>query len=97
MSKKKTKQEETTIPETMEVRYTESYSTYVSRESVTITIADYPELEGMSEDEIRDYITSNAEEMASPYDWAENLYEALSQMDVIREKITDEDSEIIID
>jgi len=97
MSKKKTTEEEKTTPETMEVRFTESYSTFVSRESITITVADYPELEGKTEDEIRDYITSNAEEMASPYEWADNLYEALSQMDVIREKITDEDSEVVVD
>jgi hypothetical protein len=102
MSKKKeTKVEETmtvpNVPETMEVRFTESYSTFVSREAITITIADYPELAGMTEDEIKDYITSNAEEMSSPYEWADNLYEALSQMDVIREKITDEDSEVVVD
>jgi len=35
--------------------------------------------------------------MASPYEWADNLYDALSQMDVMREKITDEDSEVVID
>lgn len=98
MSKKKeTKVEETTTPETMDVRFTESYSTFVSREPITITIADYPELAGMTEDEIKDYISSNASDMASPYEWADNLYDALSQMDVMREKITDEDSEVVID
>jgi hypothetical protein len=96
MSKKKTTEEKTT-PETMDVRMTESYATFVSRESVTITIADYPELEGMSEDEIKDYIQSNSYDMKSPYEWADSLGDALMQMDVIREKITDENTEIFFD
>lgn len=94
-SKKSTKKAET--PQTMDVRLTESFSTFISRESVTITIADYPELEGMSEEEIKDYIQSNSSDMASPVDWADNLYDALSQMDPIKEKITDEDTEIYFD
>ena len=95
MSKKKT--EVATTPETIEVRYTESYCTFVSRESHTLTIADYPELEGKTEEEIKEYIQENASEMKSPTDWADNLYEYLTQLDVIREKITNEDSEIYFD
>ena len=95
MSKKKT--EVATTPETIEVRYTESYCTFVSRESHTLTIADYPELEGKTEEEIKEYIQENASEMKSPTDWADNLYEYLSQLDVVREKITNEDSEIYFD
>lgn len=95
MSKKK--QEVKTTPETIEVRYTESYSTFVSRESFTLTVADYPELEGMSEEEIKDYIQENSSEMKSPTEWADSLYEYLSQLDVIREKITDEDIELYFD
>ena len=34
----------------------ETYSTFISREPVTINISDYPELEGKTEDEIKDYI-----------------------------------------
>jgi hypothetical protein len=35
--------------------------------------------------------------MKSPYEWADSLGDALMQMDVIREKITDENSEIYFD
>jgi hypothetical protein len=51
----------------------------------------------MSEDEIKEYIQSNSYDMSSPYEWADSLGDALMQMDVIREKITNEDTEIYFD
>ena len=82
-------------PTTIEVRMTESYSTWVVRESMEINIADYPELEGMTEEEMKDYIMSNASDMKPTNDeYYSDLYDELNQADVIREKITDEDSEI---
>jgi len=78
------------------LRMTESYSTFISRESVTINTDDYPELQGMTEEEAQDYIKSNASEMAAPAscDWADNLSDALEQQDTIKEKITNNDFEI---
>lgn len=78
------------------LRMTESYSTFISRESVTINTDDYPELQGMTEEEAQDYIKSNASEMAAPSscDWADNLSDALEQQDTIKEKITNNDFEI---
>ena len=65
-------------PTTIEVRMTESYSTWVVHESMEINIADYPELEGMTEDEMTDYITSNASDMkSSNEEWYDSLYEEL--------------------
>lgn len=84
-----------TTPETIEVRETESFTTYIAKESITINVADYPELEGKDEEEIKDYIRDNAYEMKSPYDWADSLADALNQMDSIKEKITNEDSEYL--
>lgn len=82
-------------PETMTIRLVETYCTVVSREPITINIADYPELEGMSEEEIKSYINQNAYEMTpTNSEYFDSLYDELSQMDVVREKITDEDSEI---
>jgi GTPase Era involved in 16S rRNA processing len=76
---------------------TESFTTYVSREAVELETDDYPELEGMSEDEIKDYIRQNADTM-SPTEGQEDYYsdlnEELYQSDVVREKITDEQAEI---
>ena len=82
-------------PKTIEVRMTESYSTWVVHESVELNVADYPELEGMTEEEMKDYIMSNASDMKPTNDeWYSDLYDELNQADVVREKITDEDSEI---
>jgi hypothetical protein len=85
-------------PKTIEVRMTESYSTWVVHESVEITVADYPELEGMTEEEMKDYIMSNASDMkASNEEYYDSLYEELIGMDVVRDKITGEESEIIVE
>ena len=42
------------------LRMIETYSTFISRESLTINTDDYPELQGMTEEEAKDYISSNA-------------------------------------
>lgn len=78
------------------LRMNESFTTYVFRESLTINTDDYPELQGMTEEEAKEYIKENAYEMAPPsdFDWADNLSDALEQQDAIREKITDNDFEI---
>ena len=92
------KAEVKTTPTTIEVRMTESYSTWVVRESMEINIADYPELEGRTEDEMTDYITSNASDMkSSNEEWYDSLYDELMQMDVTREKITGEETEIVVE
>ena len=86
-----------TTPKTISVRITESYSTWVVRESIELNIEDYPELEGMNEEEIQDYIKCNSGDMKSNDGYSDSLYDELIQQDVIRDKITDEDSEIYFD
>ena len=87
-----------TTPKTIEVRMTESYSTWVVHESMEINVADYPELEGMTDDEMSDYILSNASDMkSSNEEWYDSLYDELLQMDVTREKITGEETEIVVE
>ena len=82
---------------TISVRITESYSTWIVRKSIELNIEDYPELMGMNEDEIRDYIKCNSGDMKSNDEYSDSLYDELIQQDVIRDKITDEDSEIYFD
>lgn len=87
-----------TTPKTIEVRMTESYSTWVVRESIEINVEDYPELSGMTEEEMTDYIMSNASDMkASNDEYYDSLYEELIGMDVVRDKITGEESEIVVE
>jgi hypothetical protein len=82
---------------TISVRITESYSTWVVRESIELNIEDYPELMGMDEDEIRDYIKCNSGDMKSNDEYSDSLYDELIQKDVVRDKITDEDWDIHFD
>ena len=46
----------------MKIRMTRSYSVWESYESIEINPEDYPELEGMSDEEIVAYINENAYE-----------------------------------
>jgi hypothetical protein len=82
----------------LEIRMTESYVTWVVRDSIKINVEDYPELNGMSEEDMKDYIMSNASEMKpTNEDWCDSLYDELMSADVVRDKITNEDSEIVFD
>ena len=82
----------------LEIRITESYVTWVVRDSIKINVEDYPELNGMSEEDMKDYIMSNASEMKpTNEDWGDSLYDELMSADVVRDKITNEDSEIAFD
>lgn len=93
---KKTKKEETAV-ETITVYQTESFQTYIVRQPYTLTISDYPELQGMTIEQAKDYIKNNCWDMASPSDWADSLGDYLCQQDTIKDKIYDEDSEIMFD
>ena len=85
-------------PEKISIRLIETYCTMVVRESIELVIADYPELDGMSEEEIKSYINNNIDDMKSSNTVIfSSLRDELSQMDVMREKITDEDEEIHFD
>ncbi len=76
--------------DTLLVRLCEEQTLWIVRESIEINLNEYPELEGMSQDEIQEYIKENASDMTSPSncDWADSLYDAISQKDVVREKET---------
>jgi hypothetical protein len=74
---------------------TESFCTWVIREPVEIDTDNYPELEGMSQDEAINYVELNASDMASTNpDMYDSLEEELNDMDIRRDKITNETQEI---
>lgn len=76
---------------------TESFSTWLVREPVEIDTDNYPELQGMSEDEVKEYIRSNAHDMAATNEWSDSLMDELLHSDVRREKVIDEGSDIMFD
>ena len=76
---------------------TEAYTTYIVRAAVELDTDHYPELAGMSEEEALQYIYENGEEMKPTVedDYVDNLWDELYQSDVIKEKITNEEYEVI--
>lgn len=87
-----------TSPKTISVKCVEYYNTMLVHEPVVINVEDYPELNGMSEEEMQNYIKDNWADMKSTNEqWYETLYEECSQSDVLREKITNEERECYFD
>ena len=64
------------------------------RGPITVSSETHPELEGMSEEEIKKYVTENASEMASTSEYYDNLEEELLGADYNSDKITGERYEI---
>ena len=85
-------------PKTISIKMVESYHTYVVRESVEINVEDYPELDGMTEEEMKEYIASNWDTMeATDSEYYDSLYDECSQSDILRDKITDDTYECKFD
>lgn len=83
-------------PKTIAVFSREYYETSITREPIELNIADYPELDSMTTQEIIDYVELNAWEMKptnNEYGY-ESLAEQLEEMDIRREKITNETRDV---
>jgi len=88
-------EEKQETPKTISVFATEYYETSLFREAVELNVEDYAELDGMTREEAIDYIESNAWEMKSTNEeMYESLGEELMDMDIRRDKITNESQEI---
>jgi hypothetical protein len=74
----------------IKIYQTESYTTYVVREAVTIDLDDYPELEGMSNDEIVDFLEGNSCDMKPQDEDYDCLSDELIEKYIIKEKISGE-------
>jgi hypothetical protein len=75
----------------IKVFYTEGYSVWIVKEPVIIDTDDYPELEGLSNEEIEKYLTKNADTMKSSEGDEPNsysLYDECYEQDEIRNKET---------
>ena len=88
--------EQTENPKTIAVFAREYYETSITKEPVELNLEDYPELEGMSKEESIDYVEFNASKMKPTNDefGYDSLEEQLNDMDIRREKITNESQEI---
>lgn len=74
---------------------------YVSNEyikgPIIINTDNYIELKGMSEDEIKEYISENYYEMKSINDYNDSLYDDLREQEVVYEKNTNDACDVIFD
>lgn len=86
--------ENTETPKTIIVRMVEYYNTMLVKEPVEINVEDYPELNGMTEEEMQEYISENWNDMKpTNEEWYESLWEECNQAEIVREKITNNEFE----
>jgi hypothetical protein len=78
----------------LKIRLIESYQTHAFKESIEIDVSKYPELEGLSDQEIVEYIDMNADNMAPMNDIYETLYQELEDAEIETEKIPSMDSNV---
>jgi hypothetical protein len=72
----------------------EQFTTYERKESIEINTDNYPELNGMTPEEIIDYLQDNASDMKPTNDNFGDLYEELTSQDVQFSKIKNDSPEI---
>jgi hypothetical protein len=76
----------------------ETFITTLTREEVIIDTDNYPELEGMDEDRISDYIDNNAWEMkSSEGDLYSSLGEELSDQSIYDEHISGDVTDFFVE
>jgi hypothetical protein len=81
----------------VKIYQTESYVTYIVREPITIDLDDYPELEGMSNSEILDYLEDNVGDMMAQDDDYNCLSDELMEKDILKDKITGEEYSYVVE
>ena len=89
--------EEKETPKTISIFIQECYETCVTRESMEINVNDYSELSGMDMTQIKEYILENAWNMKpSDSNIYKSLGEELDDMQIIDERVDDEETFIFV-
>jgi hypothetical protein len=76
---------------TVKIYQTEEYTTYIVREPISIDLDDYPELEGMTNAEIVEYLKENSFEMKPQNEDYDSLSDELEEKDILKDKIYGEE------
>ena len=76
---------------------TEYFTTYIVRDELTINTEDYPELKGMSEEEAKDYIKFNSSDMYKEGEDGYSLWDELLDQDIVKNKISGDETEVLVD
>ncbi len=81
----------------MKVRVTYEYRTYEVYDTIEINPEDYPELEGMSEDEAIKYINENIYDFKIKDSNEESIIDtAMFEKDIVRDKVFDGDHKVVL-
>lgn len=78
----------------IKINYLESYQTTIVKQTVVIETDNYPDLEGMTKEEIEEYMNENIHDIYS--DMGEMLYEKLFDQPIIDEKIKNNSFSIVV-
>jgi hypothetical protein len=79
----------------LNIKITESYVTYVVRDNYIIDTDDYPELKNLNQEEAIQYVKENAETIVMKDNkWEQSLLDVAKEMDIIRDKILDDNYEL---
>lgn len=76
---------------------TEYFTTYIVRNELTINTDDYPELKGMSEEEAKEYIKWNSTDMYKEGEDGYSLWDELLDQDIVKNKISGDETEVLVD
>lgn len=89
---KASKKEENAV---LEVWLEESYVHYMSKGPIYVSAKTHPELEGMTLEEMKEYVKENAYDMASiDSEYCDNIVEELKECDTVKDKYLDEEENI---
>jgi hypothetical protein len=83
---------------TVEISVYQSYTVYLRKKPLVIDIENYPELEGMDEEEIQSYILENGDSMKpTNTDVYESLLDELKDQETEWDKYDNEDFNLIVE
>jgi hypothetical protein len=81
----------------MKIRMTKSYTTYEVYDTIEINKDDYPELEGMDDQEALEYLSENMHEFEIKDGYEGSLSNEFEfGKDIIKENVSEEDYELYI-
>jgi hypothetical protein len=75
---------------------TEYFTTYIVRDELSINTEDYSELDGMSEEEAKEYIKWNASDMYKQGEDSYSLWDELLDQEIIKNKISGDETEVLV-
>ncbi len=81
----------------MKIRLTYEYRTYEVYDTLELNTEDYPELEGMTEEEVIGYLNENMFDFKVNDSSEDNLVDTfMFEKDIVRDKVFDGDHKVVL-